>query len=143
MRHKRWDTPAGDNVRDLTDDGLARWPKDPRLLDIRERAADELVKEAVGRKFGGDLAAALHLAQVANELDPSDTTAQHLVQDYQVADKPQAADNTQAASTDASVAPVRAPTSKPAPIATRPQRSLSTRPPSALASANWWPCSPR
>ena len=118
MRHKRWDTPAGDNVRDLTDDGLARWPKDPRLLDIRERAADELVKEAVGRKFGGDLAAALHLAQVANELDPSDTTAQHLVQDYQVADKPQATDKTPATSTDASVAPVRVPTSKPAPIAT-------------------------
>jgi serine/threonine-protein kinase len=104
LRHKRWDTPVGDNVRDLTDDGLAKWPKDPRLLDIRERAADELVKEAVGRKFGGDLPAALHLAQVANELDPTDTTAQHLVEDYQLEGKPPAMnDNASALPTDASV----------------------------------------
>jgi serine/threonine protein kinase len=84
MRHKRWDSPAGDNVRDITDDGLARWPKDARLfLDIRERAADELVKEAVGRKFEGDLVEALHLAHLANQLDPTDTTAEHLVTEYE------------------------------------------------------------
>jgi serine/threonine-protein kinase len=120
MRHKRWDAPAGDNVRDLTDDGLARWPKDPRLLDIRERAADELVKEAVGRKFGGDTTGALHLAQLANELDPADTTAQHLVEDYQLADKPSApSDNGTRVAADASVAPSHAAaTSKPGSIAT-------------------------
>jgi serine/threonine-protein kinase len=118
MRHKRWDTPAGDNVRDLTDDGLARWPKDPRLLDIRERAADELVKEAVGRKFGGDLPAALHLAQVANELDPADTTAQHLVEDYQAPDKPSSAtDNGAAVGADASVAPSHTPSARPGSVA--------------------------
>jgi serine/threonine-protein kinase len=117
LRHKRWDAPAGDNVRDLTDDGLAQWPKDPRLVDIRERAADELVKEAVGRKFGGDLASALHLAKVANELDPTDTTAQHLVEDYQLEEKPPPTD-TRVLAPDASVAPSHAPTAKPGSIAT-------------------------
>ncbi len=118
MRHKRWDTPAGDNVRDLTDEGLARWPKDPHLLDIRERAADELVKEAVGRKLGGDLASALHLAQIANELDPNDTTAQHLVEDYQRVEKPASpAEPAAGAAADASVAPSHA-ASRPSSIAT-------------------------
>jgi serine/threonine protein kinase len=88
IRHKRWDSPPGDNVRDITDDGLARWPKDARLLDIRERAADELVKEAVGRKFEGDLVEALHLARLANQLDPTDTTAQHLVEEYEADNAP-------------------------------------------------------
>jgi len=118
LRHKRWDAPAGDNVRDLTDDGLARWPKDPRLLDIRERAADELVKEAVGRKLGGDLAAALHLAKVANELDPTDTTAQHLVDDYQLEEKSPPLTDTPVLAPSASVAPSHAPTAKPGSIAT-------------------------
>jgi tRNA A-37 threonylcarbamoyl transferase component Bud32 len=88
MRQKRWDAPAGDNVRDLTNAALAKWPKDPRILDIRARSTDELVKEAVGQKFAGDLPQALHLAQLANELDPTDTTAQHLVDEYQQEGKP-------------------------------------------------------
>ncbi len=83
LKHARWDEPAGDNVRDITGDGLTRWPHDPRLLEVRARATDELVKEAVGRKFAGDLPAALHLARLAKELDPTDTTAQHLVDDYE------------------------------------------------------------
>jgi serine/threonine-protein kinase len=118
MRHKRWDTPAGDNVRDLTDEGLAKWPRDPRLLDIRERAADELVKEAVGRKFGGDLAGALHLAQVANELDPTDTTAQHLVQDYQLVGKPESMTDTVPGTADASVVPNHTAATRPGSMAT-------------------------
>jgi hypothetical protein len=83
VKHGRWDQPPGDNVRDLTNDALARWPREPRLLELRGRATDELVKEAVGRKFAGDLPAALHLAKLAAELDPSDTTAQHLVEEYE------------------------------------------------------------
>jgi serine/threonine protein kinase len=104
MRQRRWESPPGDNVRDLTDDGLARWPKNPRFLDIRERAADELVKEALGRKFEGDLAQALHLARLANQLDPTDTTAQRLVEEYEQSDKspPTEAPSTSAA--DASTA---------------------------------------
>jgi serine/threonine protein kinase len=116
MRHKRWDTPPGDNVRDLTDDGLYRWPKDARLLDIRERAADELVKEAVGRKFEGDLPEALHLAKLANQLDPTDTTAAHLVEEYE-----------QEAKTPP-VAPLPPPSAGVADAATVPPHSTGNRP---------------
>jgi serine/threonine-protein kinase len=83
LRHARWDTPPGDNVRDITTEGLSHWPGEPRILELRARATDELVKEAVGRKFAGDLGAALHMAKLAKELDPSDTTAQHLVDEYE------------------------------------------------------------
>ncbi len=88
LRHRRWDAPPGDNLRDLTTDGLARWPHDARLLDLRARATDELVKEAVGRKFAGEPAAGLHLARLASELDPTDTTAQHLVEEYERESRP-------------------------------------------------------
>jgi len=97
LKHGRWDAPPGDNVRDVTNDGLGKWPREPRLLDIRARATDELVKEAVGRKFSGNLPDALHLARLANELDPSDTTAQHLVEEYERA--------TAAAGVDAALSP--------------------------------------
>jgi serine/threonine-protein kinase len=92
LKHARWDTPPGDNVKDVTTEGLARWPNERRLKDLRARATDELVKEAVGRKFAGDLPAALHMAHLANELDPSDTTAQHLVDEYERATKKAAVD---------------------------------------------------
>ncbi len=80
MRQQRWDSPPHDNVRDLTNEALTKWPREPRIQDIRARATDELVKEAMGRKFAGDLSSAQHLAHLANELDPTDTTAQHLIE---------------------------------------------------------------
>ncbi len=83
LRHARWDSPPGDNVRDITTDGLTKWPKNSRLLEVRERATDELVKQAVGRNYAGDYPAALHMARLAKELDPTDTTAQHLVDELE------------------------------------------------------------
>ncbi|HEY2517637.1 MAG TPA: protein kinase [Polyangiaceae bacterium] len=82
LRLKHFDAPAGDNVRELTGDGLAKWPRDSRLLDVRARACDELVKEAVGRQLQGDVTGALAKARLANELDPADTTAQQLTNEY-------------------------------------------------------------
>lgn len=137
MRHKRWDSPAGDNVRDLTDEGLARWPHDARLLDIRERAADELVKEAVGRKFEGDLPGALHLARLANQLDPTDTTAQHLVEEYQHVDKPPPPDTPKPNTNDASTSPIH---SGPKPPGPGPGPTLA---PTAKVSIDAAPAHPR
>ncbi len=122
MRLKHWDEPSGDCVRDITDDGLRRWPGDPRLLDIRERSADELVKEAVGQRFAGDLPGALHLAHLANELDPTDTTAQHLVDEYeQETAKPIPSDTTALVTPDAG-ASTRPP--KPAPPGATPHAAV-------------------
>ncbi len=82
LKRKRFDNPPGDNVRDLTNDALAKWPRDARLLDVRARACDELVKEAIGRQLQGDLIGAEKLVQLGRELDPTDTTAQQLAAEY-------------------------------------------------------------
>jgi serine/threonine-protein kinase len=79
---QHFDEPAGDNVRDLTNEGLAKYPRDPRLLEIRAEATDELVKNAVAEKYLGHQDRAAHLAQLAHELDPSDVAADHLAAEY-------------------------------------------------------------
>jgi serine/threonine protein kinase len=119
MRRKQWDGPPGDNVREITDEGLKSWPGDKRLLDVRERAADELVKEAVDRKFEGDLAEALHLARLANQLDPRDVTAQHLVQEYEAESAPKFLEVAPAA-VDASVAPLHSAGARPSAVPSQP-----------------------
>ena len=82
LRRKRFDNPPGDNVRDVTGDALAKWPQDTRLLAVRARACDELVKEATLRQLQGDLAGAQKLVQLGRELDPMDAMAQQLAVEY-------------------------------------------------------------
>jgi serine/threonine-protein kinase len=82
LKRKRFDNPPGDNLRDLTDEALTKWPKDPKLLDLRARGCDELVKEALGRQLQGDIAGAQKFIHLARDLDPSDTTAQQLAAEY-------------------------------------------------------------
>ena len=87
---QHWDAPAGENVRDLTNDGLAKYPHDTRLLEIRAEATDELVKNAVAEKYLGHMDQAAHLAQLAHELDPSDVAADRLAAEYAQLQNPQA-----------------------------------------------------
>jgi serine/threonine protein kinase len=82
LKRKRFDNPPGDNLRDITGDALAKWPADTRLLDLRARGCDELVKEALGRQLQGDLPGAIKLVHLAHDLDPADTTAQQLAAEY-------------------------------------------------------------
>jgi hypothetical protein len=79
LLHQRWDFPKGDNVRDITDDGLSRWPNDPQLLRIRTLACGDIVKAAHITRDEGNVGDALRLAKLAYQLDPSDETAQKLV----------------------------------------------------------------
>jgi len=83
MSSQQWDTPPGENVRDITQEGLTRNPGDEALRDVRRRAADELVKAALGRKYAGDIEGALRHARLASELAPESTTAQHLVRELE------------------------------------------------------------
>jgi hypothetical protein len=78
LMHQRWDTPKGDNVRDITDDGLARWPNEPQLLRIRTLASGDIAKAARAKREEGSLPEALRLAKLAYQLDPSDDLAQKL-----------------------------------------------------------------
>jgi hypothetical protein len=82
MYKHRFVAPAGDNVRDITDEGLKKWPNDHRLLDIRMRAANELVSQATAQRSAGDIMEALRLARAAHELDPNDASAKRLVDQY-------------------------------------------------------------
>ncbi len=82
MYKNRFVAPAGDNVRDITDEGLKKWPNDHRLLDIRMRAANELVSQAMTQRSAGDIVEALRLARTAHELDPNDASAKRLVDQY-------------------------------------------------------------
>jgi serine/threonine-protein kinase len=68
-----------DNVKDITEEGLQRYPNNPALIEVRARAAEELVASALGRKYAGDVEGALSLARLAREFAPGSTTAQHLV----------------------------------------------------------------
>jgi serine/threonine-protein kinase len=76
--HGRWDSPPGDNVRDITKDGLARWANEGQLLRIRALACNDVVKAARARREEGSIGEALRLAKLAYQLDPSDDVAQRL-----------------------------------------------------------------
>jgi eukaryotic-like serine/threonine-protein kinase len=83
MYKNRFAAPPGDNVRDITDEGLKKWPNHHRLLDIRMRAANELVSQAMTQRASGDIMEALRLARVAHDLDPNDASAKRLVEQYE------------------------------------------------------------
>jgi serine/threonine protein kinase len=82
LAHK-YDKPNGDNVRDITGEALARWPGDPRIVRIRELAADALLDQAREKQKEGDVAEALRLARLAEELDPHENDAKSLVADLE------------------------------------------------------------
>jgi hypothetical protein len=83
MFKNRFHEPPGENVRDITDEGLRRWPADKRLVDIRIRTANELTSQAQTQRAAGDVAEALKLAKLAHELDPHDASAKRLVDQYE------------------------------------------------------------
>ena len=83
LMHQRWDTPPGDNVKDITNEGLQDFPNDPQLLSVRELACDEIVKVARAKKNEGDIMEALRLLKLGNQLDPRDEDAQRLLGEYQ------------------------------------------------------------
>ncbi len=78
LLHGRWDSPPGDNVRDLTREGLAESPNQPQLLRIRTLACSDIIKAARAKREEGNVSEALRLAKLAYQLDPSDDLAQKL-----------------------------------------------------------------
>jgi serine/threonine-protein kinase len=72
-----WDTPPGENVRDLTDAALRRWPGAPQILEVRQNAARMLVRRAhdAAETKGED---ALRWARLAAELDSGNAEARAL-----------------------------------------------------------------
>ena len=83
MYQNHWSEPPGENVKDITDEGLHRFPNDPKLLDVRVRSAQGLSTQAVAQRSAGDVMEALKLARLAHELDPNDASAKRLVEQYE------------------------------------------------------------
>ena len=83
MFKNRFDEPSGENVKDLTDEGLRRWPGDRRLMDIRVRTANALTSQAIAQRATNDVHEALKLARIARQLDPNDAAAKRLVEQYE------------------------------------------------------------
>ncbi len=79
----RWDAPPGDNVQDLTSEGLTQAPGEPRLLEVRTKAGEALMKQAIAAKAAGDLAQAVRSLELATKLDPNDATKRELLREYQ------------------------------------------------------------
>jgi serine/threonine protein kinase len=94
LAHERWDAPPGDNVRDVTDQGLARFPGDPQLLRVRARASTEVVAAARAKRDAGDDASAVRLAALAVQLDPNDGAATALVQEMSAPPPPSPVEST-------------------------------------------------
>ncbi len=69
--------PPGDNVKELVAAGLARWPDDGTLAQLRSSAEQELVTMAVAAHGAGDVVGARDLAHAAYELDPTDNSARY------------------------------------------------------------------
>jgi serine/threonine-protein kinase len=113
MFKNHFDEPPGDNVKDITDEGLRRWPHERRLIEIRVRAANELTSQALAQRAAGDVVEALKLAKLAHELDPHDASAKRLVEQYEA----------ELASFNAPAAPTLSPPPERPPAATNTRTS--------------------
>ena len=81
LRRRAWEEPPGHNFKEVTDGAVTRWPESTALADLRREAAERLVADALGRKYGNDLGEASRLVGLALHFDPQLTTAQHLAAD--------------------------------------------------------------
>ncbi|HEY8075020.1 MAG TPA: serine/threonine-protein kinase, partial [Labilithrix sp.] len=72
LTESRYVSPPGDNVREIVIAGLAKWPDDTQLAQIRADAAHEMVTRSMAAHSAGDLEGARDLAKNALTLDAND-----------------------------------------------------------------------
>jgi serine/threonine-protein kinase len=80
---RRWDAPPGDNVLELTDELLKKAPAETRTRQIRNQASDRIVREALDAKAKKDLAQALKLLKLAQQLSPPDMGLEQEIEDVE------------------------------------------------------------
>lgn len=115
-----WVEPPGENLRELTDTALNRWPAEPSIVEVRQRASAALHREAE-RLRARDAEEALRLARLAVEFDRDNESARSLVSALEtptpvVKDLPAEAD----------VAPAEAESTRPATKRRRPSAKRKT-----------------
>jgi serine/threonine-protein kinase len=70
--------PPGENVKDLVDQGLRKWPGDTELKKLRSDAEHEMITMAIAARESGDVMGARNLARDAHALDPTDNSARYM-----------------------------------------------------------------
>ncbi len=70
--------PPGENVKDLVDQGLHKWPGDNELKRLRSDAEHEMITMAIAARESGDVMGARNLARDAYGLDPTDNSARYM-----------------------------------------------------------------
>jgi serine/threonine-protein kinase len=83
MYQNHFQDPPGENVKEITDEGLKKFPNDRKLIDVRVRASQALTSQAIVQRTAGDVLEALRLARLAHELDPNDASTKRLVEQYE------------------------------------------------------------
>jgi serine/threonine-protein kinase len=115
--------PPGENVRDITNAALHRWPGTPDVITVRKDAAREILTEA-RRSMDDDRPLAQRLTELALELDPSSVAARELHGNLAAPALRSATPAASSATIERKPAPVRAPRSKtprPPPVRSAPE----------------------
>jgi serine/threonine-protein kinase len=71
-------SPPGENVRELVEQGLQRWPDDDELRHFRSAAEQEMITMAIAARASGDLVGARNLSRDALQLDQTDNSARYM-----------------------------------------------------------------
>lgn len=70
--------PPGENVKDLVELGLKRWPGDGELSKLRHDAGQQMLTMALAARASGDVIGARNLSRDAYSLIPTDNSARYL-----------------------------------------------------------------
>ena len=75
-------SPPGQNVNDIVRSGLAKWPGDSALGEVRGDAVRELATTSMAAHSAGDIEGADRAAKSALQMDPNDYAAKLLADEY-------------------------------------------------------------
>jgi len=135
---RAFDDPPGENVKDITDAALRRWPGAAAIVEIRRDVARELVERAHQLK-SGEPRRALRLMELALELDPESEKARDLQAELAAAPERRALTESSSLVEENRVKPIRKPAegqsrettrpkSKKGPTGAKPASSPATKP---------------
>ncbi len=85
-----WQSPPGENVKDITDAALQRWPHDADIRRVRQDSARTLAQRATSLS-SSNRSRALELVKLALELDPTNSDARRVMGELDRSDTPPAA----------------------------------------------------
>ena len=77
LAESHYTNPPGENVKELVDNGLERWPKDGTLRQMKSAAEKEMIQMAIAARNSGDLVGCRNLARDGLALEGTDNSARY------------------------------------------------------------------